>query len=530
MLFSFSCLLVSVLVLAPIASARVPADFNGDGRSDLAIGVPDERVAGKFQAGAINVLYGGRSRIGLRRNRRFTEDAAGVRGPGAAGGDRFGSVVAAGDFNGNGYADLAIGSPAKDLIPPAYEAGAVHILYGTRHGLTSRGSQYLTEDSPGLAGGGAQLGVFFGAALASGDFDGDGRDDLAIGAPNRNVTGPGTYDGAIHVLYGGRHRLSLRGDQYLTESTRGMAGPRVKEAGFGGDLGVGDLNGDGRADLAIGAARERVSGNRYAGAVRLLYGGRHRLSLKGDRFLTQDTQGMKGDGAEFEDRFGSSFGIGRFNRDRRADLAIGAPGECLAACDTHIDGAVHVLYGGRRGISVRANQYLTQRSPGMKGSNERGLFGLALAGGDLNGRGPDELAIGAPVEKVSGTAAGVVHVIYAANRSLSSRKNQVLTQAAPGMAGPGPESEDQFGFSLGVGDFNGNGRDDLAIGETQDDYDYEHDKCVTTGGGAFHILYGGRPRLSLQGNQFLTQDTPGMAGDGSEPCDAFGSALPSGSH
>jgi hypothetical protein len=233
--------------------AGVQADFDGDGRGDLAIGVPNESLGsgpeGKFQAGAVHILYGARHRLGLVGDRYLTEDTPGIEGGGASDFARFGAEFAAGDFDGDGHDDLAIGAPLKDL-GSAYEAGAVHILYGSRRGLTPRGDKYVTENSPGVKGGVARSGDAFGGALAAGDFSRDGRDDLAIGAPNVNVTPDLRPDGAVHILYGGRRQRTVWPDQYLTTENLGFRTADTEGGRFGASLAAGDLNGDRRLDLA----------------------------------------------------------------------------------------------------------------------------------------------------------------------------------------------------------------------------------------------------------------------------------------
>jgi hypothetical protein len=510
---SFAC--------APLAHAGARADFNGDGRSDLAIGAPHETLGNgteKVGAGAVHVLYGARHGLGLAGDRYLTEDTPGLKSV-ARTDDGFGSSFATGDFDGDGYADLVIGAWLS-------ERGAVHILYGTRRGLTLKGDQYLTENSPGIKGGRAEFGDHFGFGLAAGDFSRDGRDDLAIGALNAHVFSEDSSDGAVHVLYGGRRHLRVRRDQYLTTKNLGFTHFGT-DVGFGGALAAGDLNGDGRTDLAVGSPFEQVGRDSFAGTVRILFGGAHRLSRRGIRLFTENSKRMAGPGAECCVGFGASLAIGRFNSGRRRDLAIGVPeAEPSGSYGDHL-GAVHVLYGGRRGPSLRGDQYLSTLTPGVPGGGW--YFGDSLATGDLNGDGRQELAVGSPYQTVPGTGYGAVHVFYGASRHLRPPSDQFLTEGRPGIAGDGPHQDDLFGFALGAGDFDGDGRGDLAVGEPQPCYYDICDECDSAlGGGGVHVLYGARMRLSLKGDQFLTQDTPGIVGDATERCDEFGKAVSGG--
>ena len=111
------------------------------------------------------------------------------------------------DFNGDSIPDLAIAAPDEDL-GTTDAAGVVHVLYGaTGAGLSAIGSQLWSQDSPGIAGTAEELDRF-GAALASGDYNGDGRADLAIGAPGEN-----SFSGVVHVLYGSANGLTATGSQ-----------------------------------------------------------------------------------------------------------------------------------------------------------------------------------------------------------------------------------------------------------------------------------------------------------------------------
>jgi FG-GAP repeat len=198
------------------------------------------------------------------------------------------------DFNGDGTADLAIGAPGEDTA-----RGVVQVLYGSANRLTATGSQLWTQDSSGIVGV-AEPGDFFGGALAAGDFNGDGRADLAVGAE-----GEDNAAGAVQVLYGSPTGLAATGNQLWSQDSSGIVGVAEPGDRFGFALAAGDFNGDGAADLAIGAPGE----DDLAGLVNVLYGSANRLAATGNQFWTQNSPGIAGV-AEFGDILGFALAAG----------------------------------------------------------------------------------------------------------------------------------------------------------------------------------------------------------------------------
>jgi hypothetical protein len=250
--------------------ALAAGDFNNDGVADLAAGAPFEAVGSLGAAGAVSVLYGSGSGLTATGGRLFTQVGGTVER-----GDLFGSALAAGDFNNNGADDLAAGAPGE-AVGSAFDVGAVSVLYGSPAGLTTSGGRLFTQ-----VAGNPEADDRFGSALAAGDFNNNGADDLAAGAPFEDV-GSASDAGAVSVLYGSGSGLTTSGGRLFTQ----VAG--TVEAGdlFGFALAAGDFNNNGFADLAAGAPWERVGSLGQAGAVSVIPGSASGLTATGGQLFT----------------------------------------------------------------------------------------------------------------------------------------------------------------------------------------------------------------------------------------------------
>ena len=488
--------------LAVAAAAVAPAqDFNGDGFPDLAIGVPGETIGDRLWAGAVTVLYGGPGGLSDAGNQFWSEDSPGIAET-AEDRENFGSALTYGDFDGDGFDDLAIGVPFAILGANAVAGGAVHVLYGGPAGLSASGSEFWTQDSPGVPDQ-AEINDRFGAALGAGDFDGDGDDELVVGIPAeaRNVN----REGALQYFRGGPGGLEPLAQGFATQDSRGVADQAEELDSFAGEFATGDFDGDGFADLAVAVHEEWLGDLRSAGALHAFYGSPGGLTARGLQFWHQDVPGVL-DQAEIDDRFAATLSAGDFNGDGRDDLAIGVILEDLT-------GAVNVLYGGASGLQAAGNQVWTQDSPGILDDPDfLELFGDALAAGDFDGDGVADLAIGVRGEDTPASlpGSGAVAVLYGGASGLTSAGNQLWRQGSDGIPGT-PTVEDQFGFSLAAGDFDGDGRAELAIGSPFDG----------STAGTLIVIPGG---LTGTGSQLWTQDR-GTVLDAVELGDQFGFAL-----
>ncbi len=464
--------------------ALASGDFNGDGRADLAVGVPGQPV-GEVSAGAVHVFYAaGTQGLAAAGNEVFHQGRPGMLGA-AEEGDLFGFALAAGDFNGDGFRDLAVGVPSEDVEAPGQSEGATQVLYGAPSGLGTASNQLWTQSSPGVSGDSEFLDQF-GASLAAGDFDGDGFDDLAIGLAAENFEGILFTDlaaGRVVVLYGAAGGLSADREQEWHQDSPGIDGAVEGADFFGIALAVADFNGDGFDDLAAGVFGE----NDGKGAVNLIYGSASGLTAAGNKLWEQGADGIEGEG-EDHDNFGRALGAGDFNGDGFADLAVGVPEEDLGPMGSEVidAGAVNVFYGSALGLAADGNQLWHQDVAGvLEVAEPEERFGLTLTTADPNGDGFADLVIGVPDEVLaSGAVGGAVQVLHGTEFGLLIFGNEVWSQDSAGIAGGG-EGGDLFGGALAAGDFDGLGHVDLAIGVPREDLG-----AGETNVGAAHVLYG----------------------------------------
>ncbi len=377
----------------------------------------------------------------------------------AEGGDWFGLAMASGDFNGDGRDDLAIAAPGEDE-GPALDAGAVSVALGTPNGLRFDITPTLLHTwngSPDVEGG-----DLFGEALASGDFDGDGFDDLAVGVQGDDSAAANS--GVVNVYYGGTGNIGDARIQEIAQGRDGMAGEREERDWFGSELAVGDFNGDSYADLAIGVPGEGIGtwSAEGKGAVQVLYGSPAGLVVAFDNFFHQEGLTDGGD-SEPVDSFGSALAAGDFDGDGYDDLAVGVPNEDVDGISNC--GAVNVIYGAIGGLDRQRSKFFWQNSsPTLGGAESGDMFARSLAAGDINGDGRDDLAVGVPYEDLENLAeAGAVSILWGAAGGLTATGGLFLHQGSPGVT-DASEAQDYFGGEVVLRDFDRDGRAELFVG------------------------------------------------------------------
>ena len=347
-----------------------------------------------------------------------------------------------------------------------------------------------------------EAGDQFGAATAVGDFDGDGFEDVVVGAPGENPGGAAANAGYVSIRYGS----AVGPDATDTVGLRQAGGSNVEANDFfGRSLAVGDFDGDGFDDLVVGTPAEDWGSITNTGMVQIFEGRRGGIQhhATANRFYTAQSFGLTM--AAYQNT-GSAMAVGDFDNDGYDDLAIGIYGEANSA------GAVGIVYGSPRGLSTK--MLFDQADTGVGMAEARDLFGFALAAGDYDGDGFDDLAVSAPGETYGSgpQRAGHMTLVYGSAMGIDPEAADGFTQ------GTGAAGYNSFGFALASGDFNNDGRDDLAMGIPYDD-------SLAPNAGAVRVSYGTAVGIASASGQTLSHST---VGPGAAAYDMFGMELATG--
>ena len=375
--------------------------------------------------------------------------------------DSFGNSIASlGDFDGDGVGDLAVGALGDD--DGSGYGGAVWLQFLKADGSV-KSHQKISATQGGFTGT-LDVGDFFGTSVVSiGDHDGDGVGDLAVGATGDDDGGFNTNRGAVWLLFLNADG-TVKSHQKISAIEGGFTGTLDKRAAFGSSVAsLGDLDGDGVGDLAVGA-RGDSDGGFEVGAVWVLF-------LKTDGTVKSHqkinaTEGGFVGALHPNDQFGrSTASLGDINGDGVNDLAVGESpfGQTLEEL------TVWVLFLNTDG-TVKSHRKIGANQGGFTGTlSFSDGFGNSVAGlGDLDGDGTGDLAVAASGDDDGGSGRGAVWVLFL-NTDGTVKLHQKISDAQGGFTGM-LDNSDGFGTSMApLGDLDGNGVGDLAVAASGDD-------------------------------------------------------------
>jgi concanavalin A-like lectin/glucanase superfamily protein/FG-GAP repeat protein len=432
-------------------SVSSAGDVNGDGYDDILIGAYNNADGSSF-SGKTYVIFG--KSLDWNIDTNLNQSDASFLGEDSDDYSGY-SVSSAGDVNGDGYDDILIG--AYNDEEGGSQAGQTYLILGKESGweinvsLSQSDASFIGEDSSDYSGY---------SVSSAGDVNGDGYDDILIGAYKDEVGGSDA--GQTYLIFGKatgwsmNKNLSTANASFIGEDSSDYSGYSVSSAG--------DVNGDGYDDILIGAYSDEEGGN-YAGQTYLIFGKATGWSMDVD--LNQSNASFLGESANDYSGYSVS-SAGDVNGDGYDDILIGA------YVRENYKGQTYLIFGKATGWSMDVD--LSQSNASFLGNDDSDNSGYSVSSaGDVNGDGYDDILIGAYMDADGGNEAGGAYIVFGCNNNSGIYNNscwliQDMSLGSANASFLGEDDADNAGTSVSsAGDVNGDGYDDILIGAPKDE-------------------------------------------------------------
>ena len=439
-------------------------DVNDDGFDDLVVGAFGADANGG-NSGASYVVFGQAGGFAASLNLNTLDGSNGFRLDGAVVDGRSGyAVSAAGDVNGDGIDDLVVGAPGTR--PNGSYSGTSYVVFGQASGFAASLNLNTLDGSNGFRLDGVALRDRSGSAVnAAGDINGDGFDDVVVGAHFADPNG--SYSGASYVVFGQASGFAAALNLNTLDGSNGfrLDGAAAYDRSGGAVSTAGDINGDGFDDLVIGASMANPNSSE-SGASYVVFGQASGFAATIGLNTLDGSNGFRLEGVDSFDRSGRAVSAaGDVNGDGFDDLVVSSYRRGLFGFD---NGASYVVFGQASGFAATINLN------SLDGSNGFRLDGVAMgdysgravsAAGDVNGDGFDDLVVGAPNADPNGSYSGASYVVFGQASGFAATIGLNTLDGTNGFRLDGVVVEDRSGWALSAaGDVNGDGFDDLVVG------------------------------------------------------------------